>query len=229
MIVSLVGHRGYVGQNIKESLSSLDNLTLLLIDRNTSNNEMIDFIKRSDVLIHCAAIQKPDVNEIDSFMPNYILTQKIVDNLPDQTRLIFVSTIHYSSDTPFGKVRRMEEDYIVENLNYYTIYHLPYTFGPYGKPDYNNVFNTYILNIIRNKSITINEFNAQFPLISIRDFAKKLVFNINKSLFFVNFFEVINTTLIDYLHCLSEIRKNKIFKSKYMLELKTVYEWYRDL
>ena len=228
MIVSIIGYRGYIGQNIKVALKKNSNVEILnLIDRDTSHEDMIDCLSKSNVFIHCAAIQKPLINNVSSFLPNLKLTKKIADNLSDSTKLIFISSIHYNSDTPFGIVRKKEENYIKNNVKCYTIYHLPYTFGPFGKPDYNNVFNTYIINIIKNKNIIVNEYINEFALISINNFIKNLVLNLNKCLFIVDEFNTKNLTLLDFLNNLGRIHKGINADSNFSIELKNVYDWYR--
>lgn len=228
MIVSLIGHLGYVGQNIMHALQNLDIEKIYLLDRKTSPEDMTSYISKSDIFIHCAALQRPSVNVVDNFLPNFELTKKIVDNLPKSTKLIFVSSIHYKSETPFGIVRRMEEDYIIKNVKSYTIYHLPYTYGAYGKPNYNNVFNTYIYNVIKNKEIIINEFSKEFPLICINHFIKKMIINLNESLNVVDNFNTKNITLPDFVSNLSKINRGVKLDSVFLKELKSVYDWYRN-
>lgn len=229
MIVSLIGHGGYVGQNIKNALkNNLDVEILNLIDRDTKHKDMVDCLSKSNIFIHCAAIQRPLVNNVENFLPNFELTKKIVDNLSESTKLIFISSIHYNSDTPFGIVRKKEEEYIQNNVKCYTIYHLPYTFGPFGKPDYNNVFNTYIINIIKNKNININEYVNEFPLISLNNFTRNVVLNLNKSLFIVEEFNTTNLTLLEFLFNLGKIHKGTGADSDFLIELKNVYDWYRN-
>lgn len=228
MTISLIGHLGYVGQNIKHALQNADIEKLYLLDRKTSHEDMISYISKSNVFIHCAAIQRSRVNVVDNFLPNFELTRKIVDNLPESTKLIFISSIHYISETPFGIVRRMEEDYIIKNVKRYTIYHLPYTYGAYGKPNYNNVFNTYIYNVVKNKEIIINEFSKEFPLICINNFIKNMIINLNESLNLVDDFNSNNITLPDFVSNLSKINRGVKLDTIFLKELKNIYDWYRN-
>ena len=228
MIVSLIGHLGYVGQNIKDALRKAGIDNIYLIDRETNYKDMVSYISKSNFFIHCAAIQRPKVNEVEYFLPNFELTKKIVDNLPEKTKLIFISSIHFKSETPFGVVRRMEEDYIINNVKCYTIYHLPYTYGAHGMPNYNNVFNTYIINVIKNEEIKINEFTKEFPLIFISNFIENMIINLKESLNVVDDFNTINTTLPDFVSNLSKIKKGLISDSDFFKELKSVYDWYRN-
>lgn len=227
MKVSLIGHLGYVGQNIKDALYNAGIEQINLIDRKSDTKDTLRYITESNVFIHCAAIQRPTINSIESFLPNYELTQHIVNNLPESAKLIFVSSIHYNSETPFGVVRRMEEDYIKENVKCHTIYHLPYTFGAHGKPNYNNVFNTYIINVINGKEILMNDFKRSFPLLSISYFANKMVSNLSKCLNVVDDFDTQDVTLPDFLAHLSRIHRGIDVDSSFLNDLKNVYEWYR--
>jgi len=91
MRVTIIGHQGYIGQNIKNSINNINLEVLYLIDRNTSKENFIKYISDSEVVIHCAGIQRPSINEIESFLPNFNLTKQIVDNLSIETKLIFLS------------------------------------------------------------------------------------------------------------------------------------------
>lgn len=227
MRVTIIGHQGYIGQNIKNALNYKGIDELYLIDRNTSKESFIRYISDSDIVIHCGAIQRPIINEIDSFLPNLILTKQIVDNLSRETKLIFLSSIHYNSNTPFGLVRKMEEDYIVNNIEHYTIYHLPYTYGPYGKPNYNNFFNTIIINVIENKEVCLNDFHSEFPILSINEFMIDFISNLNKSLNIVNDFNTNYTTLPNFLNKILNIKNGVELDEISYEEIKSVYDWYK--
>lgn len=227
MKITIIGHRGYIGQNIKNSINHLGIEKLYLIDRNTLKESFIRYISDSDIVIHCGAIQRPAKNEIDSFLPNLILTKQIVDNLPNKTKLIFLSSIHFNSNTPFGLVRKMEEDYIVKHLELYTIYHLPYTYGPYGKPDYNNFFNTIIINVIKNKEVSLNDFHSEFSILSINEFMIEFISNLDKSLNIVNDFTTHNTTLPNFFNNVININNGVELDAISYEEIKSVYDWYK--
>lgn len=228
MKVSIIGHLGYIGQNIKKSLISKKSLNIFLIDRETSKEVFLDLLMTSDILIHCAAIQRHQLNVKESYMPNFHLTKYIVDNMNKSSKLIFLSTIHYNSNTPFGVIRKLEEDYIMNNVINYNIYHLPYTFGPYGKANYNNVFNTYIINVCNNREVFVGDFIKEFPLLSISDFADKLVNKFNNTVNIIDKFSTINITLPKFLFQLSEIHRGEVPNLNFAVELKKVYEWYKN-
>jgi UDP-2-acetamido-2,6-beta-L-arabino-hexul-4-ose reductase len=169
-MIAIIGHKGYIGQNIKFALNSIDSSKLYLIDRGTSLGEAKFMLSNSDVVIHCAGVQRPSKDCVESFLCNFNLTKFVVDNTGASGKIYFVSSIHYLSDTPFGVVRRMEEDYINRNASNSAIFHLPHTFGPFGKPNYNNVFNTFMYNIANSLPIVINDTKRQFDLVSSMEF-----------------------------------------------------------
>jgi nucleoside-diphosphate-sugar epimerase len=227
MTITLVGHSGYVGQNIKKATNSLVLENLYLIDRKTSNLDFKNYILNSDVVINCAAVQRTLYDDFESFYPNFELTKKIVQNLSENSRLIFVSSIHYKSKSSFGIVRNMEEEYIKNYVKYFTIYHLPYTFGPFGKPNFNNVFNTFINSVSNNHEILLNDYTKIFPLVSINDIAISIVSDIKKNLNIVDDFEVYNTTLPNFIYLLSKIRQGEISSEPIFNKLEDAYNWYK--
>ena len=228
MIVSLIGYNGYVGKNIKNVLIFSGIEKINFIGRETNHEDFISYLSNSDVVIHCAAIQRPVIDNIESFLPNFELTKLIVDNLSESAKLIFISSIHYKSNTSFGVVRRMEEEYIINKIQNYTIYHLSYTFGAFGKPNYNNVFNTYIINILNNERIIVNEFTKEFPLMSMNSFVEKLTKNLNICLKVVDLHNEKSMTLPDFIHHVALIKKGVDLESDFYREIKRVYAWYRD-
>ena len=230
MNITLIGHLGYVGINIKEQLFYYNFDNLFFVDRSTSEEDLINYIEKSDIVVHCAGIQKPFINNLESFEPNFKLTKLIVDFLPTDTKLIFVSSIHYNSNTPFGLTRRREEEYIKSNISHYTIYHLPHTFGAHGKANYNNVFNTFLKNIINNNEIVLKDFQTAYSLISIRMFVTYLINNLNNDLFEVDKFDVFSITLPKFLFTLLKIHfENEQEDSAFFDELEFVYNQYKKL
>jgi len=121
----------------------------------------------------------------------------------------------------------MEEDYIVNNIKQYTIYHLPYTYGPYGKPNYNNFFNTIIINVIENKEVCLNDFQREFAILSINKFMIEFISNIEKSLNIVNDFNTHNTTLPNFYNNILNIKNGVELDSICFKEIKSVYDWYK--
>lgn len=227
MKISLIGHLGYIGQNFKKILNQNESFELFLIDRETITENLIIYLSKSDIIIHCAAIQRHELNIEESFAPNYDLTKFVVDNMNKQAKLIFISTIQYNSKTPFGNIRKSEEKYITENVINYTIYHLPYTYGPYGRSNHNNVFNTFIINVLNNKEVIVRDFNKDFPLLLIINFVNKVVKEFNLREKIVDDFDVVKITLTNFLFELSKIHKGIEPKSDFSIDLKKVYEWYK--
>jgi nucleoside-diphosphate-sugar epimerase len=226
MKVSVIGHSGYIGQNIKFALQSVELEKLYLIGRNSTLEERALMIRDSDVVIHCAALQRTAQNNIQSFYPNFELTKNIVDNLSVESNLIFVSSIHYRSDTPFSHVRRMEENYIIKNSHKHTIYHLPYTFGPFGKPNYNNVFNTFLYNFANALPVTLNSLDSTFEVLSILEFSADVVNKIDENLRFVDNFNTTLLSLPEFVYEVYKVVKQNKVNSKFERDLKHSFSLY---
>ena len=52
--------------------------------------------------------------------------------------------------------------------------------------------------------------------------------NLNKSLFIVEEFNTTNLTLLEFLFNLGKIHKGTDADSDFLIELKNVYDWYRN-
>lgn len=125
----------------EKNFSTLNNISkkYLLDVRNKSSAADIIHTEKIDIIIHCASLANVDYVEThkeEAYQTNFLGTKNIVDLCKDyKIKFIHISTnavydgnnAPYSEDSPrnpknyYGKLKVMEEDYVLENLNNFVI------------------------------------------------------------------------------------------------------------
>ena len=218
----LIGPNGYVSRNI---VSLYKNARFSGFTRNMSIDSLSPLIDEAGCIFHTASKQKLE-NINDDFESNFDLTKYIVDHCNDK-RLIYFSSIHANSDSDFGKVKKREEEYIQRNCSNYQILQLPHTFGLFGRPNYNSVFNTFIYLISNGLDITVNTTNKIFNLFPISNLNSYIDFSHGRS--FVDNFETIPKTLVDFVHDVYEVKhSNLVLDSGYEAHILLALNYYKN-
>lgn len=218
----LTGPNGYVSRNI---VSLYKNARFSGFTRNMSIDSLSSLIDTADCIFHTASKQKLE-NINDDFESNFDLTKYIVDHCNDK-RLIYFSSIHANSDSDFGKVKKREEEYIQRNCSSYQILQLPHTFGLFGRPNYNSVFNTFIYLISNGLDITVNTTNKIFNLFPISTLNSYIDFSHGCS--FVDDFETIPKTLVDFVHDVYDVKhSNLVLDTAYETHILSALNYYKN-
>ncbi|HAV92896.1 TPA: capsular biosynthesis protein, partial [candidate division WOR-3 bacterium] len=114
--ILITGANGFAGKNLTSFLNENKELSLLLFDVDNTNEELIDFIEKADVIIHLAGVNRP--KETEEFKEgNYLFTKKIAEILIEKGKTIPVvmsSSIQAKLDNPYGKSKREGEDALIE-------------------------------------------------------------------------------------------------------------------
>jgi UDP-2-acetamido-2,6-beta-L-arabino-hexul-4-ose reductase len=183
--ILITGANGFAGKNLTSFLNENKELSLLLFDVDNTNEELINFIEKADVIIHLAGVNRP--KETEEFKEgNYLFTKKIADILIEKGKTIPVvmsSSIQAKLDNPYGKSKREGEDALIEygmrmKADVF-IYRLPNLFGKWGKPNYNSAVATFCHNISRNIDIQVSNRDNIVELLYIDDMMKEFADVIN--------------------------------------------------
>lgn len=175
MKVLITGSRGFVGKNLIQSLSDRESITVIEFHRGNTHQELKDGIRKADVLIHLAGVNRPD-NQEEFDQVNFGLTEEIVSILENENKdipIIFSSSTQVLEDNAYGKSKLKAEHLLLSRQdkqasNIYVL-RLPGLFGQGCKPNYNSVVATFCNNIQRNIPIEIHHPNKILELIYIQD------------------------------------------------------------
>ena len=195
--ILLIGHNGYVAKNIYEYFSN--DYNFINFGREHNKSELDFALDSADYIVHTASKQKLFFPG-DNFEDNINLTKYITDRCSSK-KLIFCSSIHSKLDSPFGRVKRLEEDYIKSNSKNYQILVIPHTFGKYGLPNYNNFFNTLLYNFTNRNKISFDINDHFFNLLPISTLGNYISFDDSKTTTFD--FYTHRKSIIEFLYDIS--------------------------
>lgn len=181
MKVLVTGANGFIGKNLVEALKLLDNISLILIDKENSKDELKDGVLTSDFIFHLAGINRPQ-NESEFYEGNAELTREIIEILKSNnktTPILMTSSIQADLGNAYGKSKKLAEDmllsYDIETGAKVFIYRLPNVFGKWCRPNYNSVVATFCNNIAKGENIWVSDLGKELTLVYIDDVVRCLI------------------------------------------------------
>lgn len=162
MNILVTGSKGFIGKHITLALKR-DGYNVFEYDIDSNKEELINYIKKADFVIHLAGINRP-LNNDEFYDGNTNFTKFLVDKIKENNRydlpLIMSSSIQAELNNDYGKSKLLAENYLLNSgLNVF-IYRLRNVFGKWCRPNYNSVFATFSYNIAHNLDIHINDENT---------------------------------------------------------------------
>lgn len=158
MNILVTGAKGFIAFNLTLWLQNAKH-TILPYDIDSSEEDLISFIKQADFVVHLAGVNRPLTKE-EFYDGNTNFTKKLIDlikksgkNLP----IIFSSSIQAELDNDYGKSKRMAEDFLFASKLNVFVYRLSNVFGKWCRPNYNSALATFCYNIARNLPIEIRD------------------------------------------------------------------------
>lgn len=158
--VGITGASGFIGKSISTRLMRLEGFEVEEIKL------PIKQILDCDVIFHCAGINRPKENE--SFNVNVALTEDLINFVPANCHLVFMSSIQALISNPYGLSKLAAEE-VVRNHNRWTVLRLPNIFGAGCKPHYNSVVATFCKQTVSRQAHVINNPNHMLQLLWIED------------------------------------------------------------
>ncbi|HOF53657.1 MAG TPA: NAD-dependent epimerase/dehydratase family protein, partial [Bacilli bacterium] len=162
MKVLVTGANGFIGKNLCIELMNKGHI-VLSYDIDKSNEDLVNYIKAADFIIHLAGINRP-LSKAEFYDGNTNFTKALVDIIKKSGRtipLLFSSTTQAELDNDYGVSKRMAEDYLFsfmeETENPVIIYRLTNVFGKWCKPNYNSVVATFCHNVANDLPIQIRD------------------------------------------------------------------------
>jgi UDP-2-acetamido-2,6-beta-L-arabino-hexul-4-ose reductase len=192
MKILITGSQGFIGKNLVETLKTIrddkckiydftNNIIIYEYDRDNSLDELKQYTKDCDVVVHLAGVNRPkDISEF--YEGNSGFSETLCECLKQNNNscpIIVSSSIQASKDNDYGKSKKMGEDYLINfgkvNKNKVYIYRFANVFGKWCRPNYNSVVATWCYNISHDLDIQINNKDAVVPLCYIDDVVEEMI------------------------------------------------------
>lgn len=158
MNILVTGAKGFVGKHVSLNLKKYGH-QVFEYDIDSPVNDLKNWIKDADFIIHLAGINRPLTKE-EFYDENANFTKKLVDIIYEENKIIpiiFSSSIQASLDNDYGKSKKMAEDYLLSSDLPVYIFRLANVFGKWCKPNYNSVAATFCYNLAHDIPLYIRD------------------------------------------------------------------------
>ncbi len=181
MKVLVTGSNGFIGKNLLERLSRIEDVEILKFDKSSSDDDLENYIKEADFIYHLAGVNRPQ-NVEEFYEGNSGLTEKIImiaQKLGKKVPIMISSSTQAERDNDYGKSKLGSEEalraYHDETGAPVFIYRLPNVFGKWCRPNYNSVVATWCYNITHDIALQINDPSVVLTLVYIDDVVESFV------------------------------------------------------
>lgn len=112
-----------------------------------------------DAILHFAGVNRATDGDVDIEAANPAIAQRLataIDAAQISPRIVYANSTHATSDTPYGRSKRVAGEVLDAATPHYVNLVLPHIFGECARPFYNNVTATLIHQIIHDEETTVN-------------------------------------------------------------------------
>ena len=183
MNILLTGANGFIGKHVVLRLNRLGH-NVFSFDINNTDEELKEYISKSDFIIHLAGINRPLTKE-EFYDGNSNFTAKVVDFVKKSKKnipIIMSSSIQAELDNDYGKSKKMGEEYLLNSGLPVYVFRLANVFGKWCRPNYNSACATFCYNIAHNLPIQIRDRDYVIHFNYIDDIVDEFVKCINGDL-----------------------------------------------
>ena len=175
MEVLVTGSNGFIGKNLLERLSRIENIKVHTFDMEDKLQDLEKKIDKIEFIYHLAGINRPQ--NIDEFYKGNRDTIKDLISIIEKKELkipvLVTSSIQVERGNDYGKSKLEGENLLREystrnNIPIY-IYRLPNVFGKWCRPNYNSVIATWCNNIANDLEISVSDRAVKLSLVYIDD------------------------------------------------------------
>ncbi|WP_208002249.1 NAD-dependent epimerase/dehydratase family protein [Luteimonas yindakuii] len=179
--VLVTGAGGFIAKNLTVRLGEAQGEFVTHgVTRNTTGEELEGMVRRCDIVVHLAGINRPD-DEREFATGNVDFTTHLLDLLETHGArpVLFSSSIQAAQDNPYGR-SKLEAEVLLAEYSQRTgattaAYRLPNVFGKWSRPDYNSAVATFCDRVARHQPITIRAASAPLHLLYIDDLVDHLI------------------------------------------------------
>lgn len=184
--ILITGSNGFIAKNLIVELRNRGYEDLLLCNRDTTMEELEQYIEKCDVLIHLAGVNRPSSEE-EYYIENVGFTEKLIKLLENNHKkicILFSSTVHTGRHKCYEESKQQGEkilqEYARESGSSLFIFRLPNVFGKWCRPNYNSVVATFCYNVSHGLDIKVNDPDARMNLVYIDDVVNEFIFCIDR-------------------------------------------------
>lgn len=191
MDILVTGANGFVGRSLTERLEAirsnrdatrpaLDIGRVFRCTRSTSEEELAEYCREADIVVHLAGVNRPQRQE-EFAEGNVDFTAKLLSLLRGRgtpCTVIFTSSAQASlsgrfAGSAYGRSKLDAEKlvfaYGADTGAEVMVYRLPNLFGKWCRPNYNSAVATFCHNIARGLPITVSDPSTELELVYIDD------------------------------------------------------------
>jgi len=183
--IGITGGKGFLGRHMSQALrkAGFKIIYFDLPDNNLvhpSAGALKKFVKKSDVIIHAAAVNRGTDAEViaGSIITTFNLAEAAWAN-NRRVKIIFTSSVQAENDSVYGRSKRLAENLLEEIANKYgvkiSIFRLTNVFGEGGRPYYNSVVSTFASEAANGKKLPVNDPQKTIRLLYVGEVVKELV------------------------------------------------------
>lgn len=176
----ITGSDGFIGKNLKIFLQE-KNIEVKTFSRNNTLWDLKKLVREVDIVYHLAGQNRSEYQH-DFQLNNDEFTRTLCEEIVNSSsppKLVFSSSIHAGSNTPYGLSKLAAENSIKLAVKQHkisaVIYRLPSVFGKWAKPNYNSVVSTFCHNIANGIAIVIDDRDKLIKLVHIDDLISDFV------------------------------------------------------
>lgn len=179
--ILITGAYGFIGRNLRAAFSGMEDVEIMLFDKENTNAELKELTLKADMIFHLAGVNRPE-NVSEFSEGNTELTSQIVAYLEEasqSTPIIFSSSVQVELDNPYGKSKKDAEDVLLKYSKNSSapvlIYRFTNVFGKWSRPNYNSVVATFCYNLTHGIDIEINDAGKEMEFVYIDDIIEEFL------------------------------------------------------
>jgi UDP-2-acetamido-2,6-beta-L-arabino-hexul-4-ose reductase len=179
--ILITGAQGFVGKNLTAHLTALGYHQLRLVDRQTPEALIRQYVQEAGFIFHLAGENRP--SDPSAFLIGNVDSLKLIlselENRKTPAPIVLASSLQAILDNPYGQSKRLAEETLIQfakpRAYPYVIYRFSNIFGKWSKPNYNSVVATFCHHIARQIPIQIHDPAKKISLIYIDDVIDELI------------------------------------------------------